>query len=540
MSFLFLQPAPGILPVNSVDFSEVETIGANTILGNNTGSESVILELSKAQATAMLDSMSAATNLIGGVKGLVPSSSAGDQLKLLRAGADWATINTILDAPLIANQSNGDQDLQIKGVADSNLLFADASTSRIGIGTNTPSSKLQVVNSGSQIGLTVFSTSTNNSAELYNQGTTNYTLALNSAANSAQTGASIGGYFARGTLSSRTQTLTDDSLLSINASGYTGSSIAGVSAAIVLAADQDSLASSYGGQIVFATTPNDTVTIPQPRLTIKNDGLVGIGTALPGELLEVAGNVLVNNFAVITQTVRGKDNTGSSQHDITLRGGNGVTGNHHGGNVVVAGGTKSGTGTNGTVDIQTNSLSRIFIAGDGKVGISNSSPSEVLDVTGSAQVGGLKLKGSVSGVLTISPVNAVTTHTLVMPAAQGAANTALQNDGSGNLSWVKQQPLAKVERATTAVNYNIATTDDYVGCNTQVASLNLYLPAANTVPSGKKYIIKDEGGNTTTNPISLIPDGLDEIDGDNATLSMNVDYESLTLVCNGSDSWYII
>lgn len=178
---------------------------------------------------------------------------------------------------------------------DSELNFIN-STKRLGIGTASPNAKVQINNSGTQLGLSVYSTSSNNTAELYNQGTTSYTLALNSAANSNQTGASIGGYFARGTLSTRQQTLANDSLLSISASGHTGSAVAGISATVVLAADQNTGASAFGGQIVFATTPNNTPAgFPVPRLVVKNDGKVGIGTLTPTQPLDVVG--VTNSYA---------------------------------------------------------------------------------------------------------------------------------------------------------------------------------------------------------------------------------------------------
>ena len=54
MSFIFSQPAPGILPANSVDFSEVETISASRILGNKLGVESTIQELLVSDVSTML------------------------------------------------------------------------------------------------------------------------------------------------------------------------------------------------------------------------------------------------------------------------------------------------------------------------------------------------------------------------------------------------------------------------------------------------------------------------------------------------------
>lgn len=49
--------------------------------------------------------------------------------------------------------------------------------------------------------------------------------------------------------------------------------------------------------------------------------------------------------------------------------------------------------------------------------------------------GSVTLNGSTSGALTITVPAVVTSYTLVMPGAQGAAGTTLENDGSGNLSW---------------------------------------------------------------------------------------------------------
>jgi len=48
--------------------------------------------------------------------------------------------------------------------------------------------------------------------------------------------------------------------------------------------------------------------------------------------------------------------------------------------------------------------------------------------------------GSTSGVLTLRAAATTTSHTVTMPSAQGAANTILQNDGTGSLSWVASVP----------------------------------------------------------------------------------------------------
>jgi hypothetical protein len=103
-----------------------------------------------------------------------------------------------------------------------------------------------------------------------------------------------------------------------------------------------------------------------------------------------------------------------------------------------------------------------------------------------------------------------------------------------------KQPYAAVVRITKSANYNLSATDDYIGCNTFAGSFTLSLPAANSVSSGKLYIVKDEYGACTINPLLIAPNGADKIDGVNASYSLNVNFESVTLVCNGADSWFII
>lgn len=46
-----------------------------------------------------------------------------------------------------------------------------------------------------------------------------------------------------------------------------------------------------------------------------------------------------------------------------------------------------------------------------------------------------ELNGSTSGTLTMQAAATTTDHTLTMPAAQGASNSYLKNDGSGGLAW---------------------------------------------------------------------------------------------------------
>ena len=58
-----------------------------------------------------------------------------------------------------------------------------------------------------------------------------------------------------------------------------------------------------------------------------------------------------------------------------------------------------------------------------------------------AGVRSLALSGATSGVLTVNPAGTTTTYAVTMPPAQGAANTYLRNDGSGNLTWASASTI---------------------------------------------------------------------------------------------------
>ena len=50
------------------------------------------------------------------------------------------------DGAVVVNESGGNNDFRVEGDTEANLIFADASTDRVGIGTNSPSAALEVYN----------------------------------------------------------------------------------------------------------------------------------------------------------------------------------------------------------------------------------------------------------------------------------------------------------------------------------------------------------------------------------------------------------
>jgi len=55
------------------------------------------------------------------------------------------------DGAVVVNESGGDNDFRVEGDTDQNLIVADASADKVGIGTNAPSTKLEVTDSGATV-----------------------------------------------------------------------------------------------------------------------------------------------------------------------------------------------------------------------------------------------------------------------------------------------------------------------------------------------------------------------------------------------------
>tara|TARA_R100000808_G_scaffold3400_1_gene12167 strand:- start:163 stop:927 length:765 start_codon:yes stop_codon:yes gene_type:complete len=94
------------------------------------------------------------------------------------------------------------------------------------------------------------------------------------------------------------------------------------------------------------------------------------------------------------------------------------------------------------------------------------------------------------------------------------------------------------KRVTTTDDYMISTTDYYVCADTTAGALKLTLPRASTTTSGQTFIIKDEGGAASTNPITVSGSVADTIDGQNQVVLMSP-YASIQLYCNGTDKFFI-
>lgn len=81
-----------------------------------------------------------------GSSNLVLAANTGETFLTLDVAQDAVTISKIFmaDAGVVINDAGADNDFRAEGDTDTNLIFLDASTDRVGIGTGSPGTKLDV------------------------------------------------------------------------------------------------------------------------------------------------------------------------------------------------------------------------------------------------------------------------------------------------------------------------------------------------------------------------------------------------------------
>ena len=117
------------------------------------------------------------------------SAAGADLFTLVQGGSNKKiTITNFLanlNSAIIVNSNGADQDTRISGDNDNNLFFTDASTDKVGIGTSTPSEKLDVAgNLAISNGFLRYSqtpqSATGNAAASLSTAITNFTLSSGS------------------------------------------------------------------------------------------------------------------------------------------------------------------------------------------------------------------------------------------------------------------------------------------------------------------------------------------------------------------------
>jgi hypothetical protein len=156
-------------------------------------------------------------------------------------------------------------------------------------------------------------------------------------------------------------------------------------------------------------------------------------------------------------------------------------------------------------------LSASFLYGDGRF-LTNVSGAG--NATGQGPNGSLQFKTEGAGTIS------------------GSSNLLFQNN------VLKLGGALKLGRTSVSSSYTVATTDFFVGTNSTQSPFQVTLADAAELSDGQMIVIKDEGGNASSNNITVAASGSQTIDGKNSVV-LESPYAAIQLYCNGVDKYFI-
>jgi|7_EtaG_2_1085326.scaffolds.fasta_scaffold04700_2 hypothetical protein len=118
-----------------------------------------------------------------------------------------------------------------------------------------------------------------------------------------------------------------------------------------------------------------------------------------------------------------------------------------------------------------------------------------------------------------------------MSASTYVSSSTYYGDGS-NLSGISSYSRRSVTSTTTA-----SISDTLLGVSAS-AALEIRLPGASVLTSGQYITIKDEGGNSDVNNITILTSGSETIDG-GSSIVMESAYAAVTIYSNGTDKYFV-
>lgn len=196
--------------------------------------------------------------------------------------------------------------------------------------------------------------------------------------------------------------------------------------------------------------------------------------------------------------------------------------------------TCAGTATfNGNVALGNSSVDTLTITASVNSSIPFSA-NGTLDIGGSTLAPRSIYLGSSGSFTTRILSGATSSHSLTLPATQGAAGSRLENNGSGVLSWTNTSGVGTVSAKTTT--YTATTADDVLTVDPSggAFTVDLYTAVGNT---GRRITITNIS--TTWNLACTIdPNGAQTINGA-STFPLYTPGETLELVSDGTN-WRIL
>lgn len=269
----------------------------------------------------------------------------------------------------------------------------------------------------------------------------------------------------------------------------------------------------------------------------------------------------------ITTVLVGGDDTESSPQDLTLRTSNATGTNVAGSKFILQSGASTGNGAGGDISFQVsetgtsgsslNPFQEVLVLGsdlqatfagtavingnltlgthsDGPLYVSSNS---VL----SESVLSLSRGGTEKNMTAVNGGVVYTDSNSMEVTAAGTSGQVLQSNGAAAPTWTN---MSAKELTTLSVTGNItigAASEDIVFLvQTASSAITITLPAVSGVNAGRRYHFKDVSGNAGTNPITLVPDGSDSVEGVASSRLLEANFGSWHIIGDGVSDWWIL
>ena len=219
----------------------------------------------------------------------------------------------------------------------------------------------------------------------------------------------------------------------------------------------------------------------------------------------------------------------------------------------------------------------LFVTGSGKVGIGTETPTARLHVSGNASTAEVRVTSDTKAIQLLpanGPYAAFGTDAdpdfyMKIGAYSGfnqigvlSAEDFQISSSTGGIGYYFDQSESKVgiltttpthtltvagashlsgglvhKRTAVTGDYSVALTDYYLGVDTSSNTVELTIPQGSDATEGQTFVIKDEGGVTYENAITIVRSGDDTIDGE-SSITITSPYASLSIYTDGTN-WFI-
>jgi hypothetical protein len=458
-------------------------------LGIASTSPSELLTLGTAGTTAGTLSLAGATS--GKAIIVVNAIASNPTLTLPTSTGTLALVSDLTTGYIPYTGGTSNVDLGVHNLTvDTNSLFVDATNHRVGVGTLTPTAKLELSGSSASMIEQLRLDNTNGTGggnEIRFQQGGSYVGSIRNYYNGSSWNMRLGTFSALDTLvlmqsgnvgigtaspTANLQVAQSTAGVGTVSNGAGGTTVTGVGTQFLNTFKIGDTITINGETVaISAIASNTSMTTAAitgansgvaytlaggTRFSVLGNGNVGIGTTSPSYLLHV--NAPTGDASILVQSVLNTANLRASGAKV---GGNPAslvqltdTTNSQTWNI------ENGRDASGNLGFY-NSGTKMVIDSTGNVGIGTTSPGELLSLGTTGTKGVLSLSGNTNGKIIIQPAAAAGTYTLTLPTDDGTPSQFLQTDGSGNLTWA----TGSGGGATTALDNlaSVAINTDLIG-----------------------------------------------------------------------------